>query len=58
MDGLELAAIVRHRWPDIEIALTSGILAPTDDTIPDRAVFFQKPYRSQDVLPVLHRMIH
>jgi CheY-like chemotaxis protein len=58
MDGLELAAIIRRRWPDIEIALTSGTFSATDNNIPDRAVFFQKPYRSQDVLPVLHRMVH
>jgi CheY-like chemotaxis protein len=58
MDGLELAAIVRQRWPDIEIALTSAAFDTPDDVIPDRAVFFQKPYRSQDVLSVLHRMVH
>jgi CheY-like chemotaxis protein len=58
MDGLELAAIVRQRWPEIEIALTSGILVGREDAIPDRAVFFQKPYRSQDVLTVLQRMVH
>jgi CheY-like chemotaxis protein len=57
-DGLALAEIVRKRWPDIEIALTSGSIDAADATLPDRAVFFQKPYRSQDVVPVLRRMAH
>jgi CheY-like chemotaxis protein len=57
-DGLELAAIVRRRWPDIEIALTSGSIDAANSRLPDRAVFFQKPYRSQDVVPVLHQMVH
>jgi CheY-like chemotaxis protein len=57
-DGLELAEIVRKRWPDIEIALTSGSIDAADAPLPDRAVFFKKPYRSQDVVPVLRRMAH
>ena len=57
-DGLELAEIVRKRWPDIEIALTSGSIDAANAALPDRAVFFQKPYRSQDVVPILQRMVH
>jgi len=58
MDGLELASIIRRRWPDIEIALTSGKMDAPDDDLPERAVFFQKPYRSHEVLPVLQSMVH
>jgi CheY-like chemotaxis protein len=58
MDGLELAAVIRQRWPDIEIAVTSGCRDASDADLPDRAVFFQKPYRSHEVLPVLRRMVH
>jgi CheY-like chemotaxis protein len=55
-NGLELAKIIRKRWPDIGIALTSGAVEAADASLPDRAVFFQKPYRSQDIVPVLCRM--
>lgn len=44
MDGLELAALVRHHWPHIQIVITSGHLAPESDSLPDDAVFIAKPY--------------
>jgi CheY-like chemotaxis protein len=56
MNGLELAAVVRQRWPLVDIVLTSGKMYAPEDALPDRAVFFHKPYRSHDVVPVLHRM--
>jgi CheY-like chemotaxis protein len=56
MNGLELAAIVRERWPRVNIVLTSGKMYASEDALPDRAVFFRKPYRSRDVVPILHRM--
>jgi DNA-binding NtrC family response regulator len=56
MDGLELAKIVRERWPHVNILLTSGKMYASDAVLPDRAVFFHKPYRSRDVVPVLHKM--
>jgi CheY-like chemotaxis protein len=58
LDGLELARIVRRQWPDIAIVLTSGLMDAPFDDLPDGAVFFQKPFRSQDVVPVLHSMVH
>lgn len=56
MNGLELAAVIRQRWPRVDIVLTSGKMHAPEDALPDRAVFFHKPYRSRDVVPVLHRM--
>jgi DNA-binding NtrC family response regulator len=56
MNGLELAAIVRERWPRVDIVLASGKMYAPEEALPDRAVFFHKPYRSRDVVPVLHRM--
>jgi CheY-like chemotaxis protein len=56
MNGLELATVVRQRWPQVDIVLTSGKMYAPDDALPDGAVFFHKPYRSRDVVPVLHRM--
>jgi DNA-binding NtrC family response regulator len=56
--GLELAEIVRRRWPEIEIILTSGSVEIVDTSLPDGAVFLRKPYRSQDILPVLRQIAH
>jgi CheY-like chemotaxis protein len=42
MDGLELAAAVRHRWPPIHIIITSGKARPR--SIPINALFIPKPY--------------
>jgi DNA-binding NtrC family response regulator len=56
MDGLELAQVIHARWPHVHILLTSGKMYASEDALPDGAVFFRKPYRSRDVVPVLHRM--
>jgi two-component system, response regulator PdtaR len=44
MNGVALAAHTRERWPSIDIAVTSGKLAPSATTLPDHARFFSKPY--------------
>ena len=44
MDGLKLAAAIRDRWPPIEIIITSGAVMNAAAALPDRAVFFPKPY--------------
>jgi CheY-like chemotaxis protein len=44
LDGLELAQAVRHRWPPIEVVLTSGKMKPAADELPERSHFVPKPY--------------
>ncbi|MCJ8056574.1 response regulator [Shinella curvata] len=44
LGGLELAAIVAERWPQIEIVITSGRLEPCEDDMPNEARFLAKPY--------------
>ena len=56
IDGLALARLVRRRWPHIRIVLASGKMYAPEASLPEDAVFFHKPYRSRDVVPVLHRM--
>ena len=55
MDGLRLAATVRHRWPPIEIILTTAGRAPSVDTLPARAVFLSKPLNRRRVTTALER---
>jgi CheY-like chemotaxis protein len=57
MDGIRLAHAVRHRWPPIEIIVTSGLtLANVQGLLPERGVFFPKPYTPAQVASALHRL--
>lgn len=58
MDGLRLAATIRHRWPPIEIIITAAGRAPRLDTIPARAVFLPKPLNERRVRSALARFSH
>jgi CheY-like chemotaxis protein len=51
MDGLRLAAAVRHRWPPVHIIITSGKLRPL--TIPANAMFIPKPYLGRVVVSAM-----
>jgi CheY-like chemotaxis protein len=55
VDGLELAKIVRQRWPHIGIIVTSGMPRPTG--LPAGARFISKPYRHEDLLSELEAVI-
>jgi CheY-like chemotaxis protein len=44
LGGLELAAIVAERWPEVAIVITSGRLEPCAADMPDDAKFISKPY--------------
>jgi CheY-like chemotaxis protein len=43
MDGLKLAAAIRHRWPAIKIIATSGIVKVGLGDLPESGHFLQKP---------------
>ncbi len=49
MDGLQLAELVRKRWPQVAILLTSGHMLPGTVPVPEGAVFLPKPYRLADL---------
>ena len=55
MDGLKLARAVRDRWPPIELILTSGHFDVPEDKIPERGLFFSKPYRDQEIVSALKK---
>ncbi|MGA1805312.1 response regulator [Rhizobium sp. HT1-10] len=57
MDGLKLAAAVRNRWPPIQIIVTSGHRAISDDNLPVVGRFFSKPYDPSRVIHAIHEMI-
>ena len=48
MDGLRLAAIVRDRWPPIQVIVTSGKHVPL--ALPEKVSFLAKPYAIAEVV--------
>ena len=61
MDGFQLAAIVKEKYPDIKIQLASGF---TDDRNMDvvdedlRQNILPKPYNSQSLLQRIRELLH
>ena len=55
VDGMEMAVLIRDRWPPIHIVLTSGAVQASDVEMPPRSVFFAKPYNENDVIAMLRK---
>ena len=49
MNGIKLAATVRDRWPNVNIAVTSGMAVPREGEIPPGGYFVPKPYSKKDI---------
>jgi CheY-like chemotaxis protein len=45
LDGMALAELVHHKWPDIKLVVTSGRVLPRP--VPDDGRFLPKPYSLQ-----------
>ena len=57
-EGMRLAAMIRDRWPPIELILTSsGSVAPHVDDVPARAVVISKPYRKELLIKTMQRFL-
>lgn len=57
MNGIRLAAHVRDRWPLIKIIMVSGKVRLRPEDVPERAVFFSKPYVPRDLVKELRRLL-
>jgi CheY-like chemotaxis protein len=57
MDGLKLAAVVRDRWPPVEIIVTSGVRSVADADLPARSLFFAKPYSADLVTAAIRNFV-
>ena len=44
MNGIQLAHLIRERWPPTILIVGSGIALPTPDALPSQTTFFPKPY--------------
>ena len=50
MDGLALAHAIRHRWPPVELVVTSGYARVRDEDMPERGLFLGKPYQPAELV--------
>jgi DNA-binding NtrC family response regulator len=55
LNGLQLAALVRDRWPSINIIVVTGYIAPTSKEIPSGSLFIPKPYTAQKMIDAVRR---
>ena len=57
MDGLRLAHAIRHRWPPIELVLTSGQTKVSDENLPVRGLFLEKPYERAKLVLTMQSLV-
>ncbi len=50
IDGLELAAMIRRRWPDIAVLVTSARYGEKPRALPPEVMFIPKPWLPLDLL--------
>jgi CheY-like chemotaxis protein len=55
MDGLRLAAAIRHRWPPIHLIVVTGLAHPLKSEMPSGSLFVGKPYRPDEILSAVGR---
>ncbi len=56
MDGVALANWARRSVVPLGIVLTSGHYRPEEEDLPDRSIFFAKPYDFEKVMKTLRLM--
>jgi CheY-like chemotaxis protein len=54
--GLKLAALIRDRWPPIELILT-GAVKPELASIPARGVFHDKPFNHASIVQSIRSFV-
>jgi CheY-like chemotaxis protein len=57
INGLQLAHLVRTRWPSIGIMATSGQLRLREDDLPEGARFLHKPYAVEHLADALKELM-
>ena len=44
LNGLDLARVIKEKWPSLPVVLTSGRLQPAPPELPNEVQFIAKPY--------------
>ena len=56
IDGVDLARLVAHHWPDIKVIVT-GASGDRIDGLPVDAAYMRKPWRALDVLNAAQQVL-
>lgn len=56
IDGIRLAALIRDRWPPVQLIITSGHRTPPSGSLPSDSTFYSKPYPEIEVVATMRRM--
>jgi two-component system, response regulator PdtaR len=54
LDGFELAKLVKRRWPNVNIVISSGRVLPRKADLPEGVRFIAKPYYHHDLVDIAH----
>lgn len=57
VDGIHLAQLIVHRWPETAVMVCSGPLSFRPRTLPDKARFFPKPFSLSEVSQTARAML-
>jgi len=57
MDGIKLAHYIRERWPPIKLIVASGRSIVEQSSLPEGASFFSKPYRDDDLVQSIIKLV-
>lgn len=57
IDGMELARLVRERWLEIGVIVTSGKMRPPPGELPVGVQFLPKPYRPSALIKEIEAMV-
>ena len=58
INGLQLATIVRKRWPPVRIVVTSGYYKVQASDLPEGTRFFHKPYQPDQIIDAVRELIN
>ena len=57
LNGFEFSRLVHQGWPEVAILVSSGKMAPNDGDLPEGAAFIAKPYRPDELVEQLHKLV-
>ena len=57
LNGFEFSRLVHQGWPEVAILVSSGKMAPEEGDLPDGAAFIAKPYRPDELVEQLHKLV-
>lgn len=57
LDGAKLSWMVRHKWPPIHIIVVSARHRVEEMQLPERSLFFPKPYRARRLINAVRDLL-